>query len=196
MERQNALINKILAMTHLDKNELEAGLPEIMNSPKDVGTLELIAIRPDENQRQVLEKGEVTEEMGLVGDSWYKRKSSRTSDGSPHPEKQINIMNSRAAHLVAQSKDRWSLAGDQLYVDFDISEENLPPGSHLRVGEVILEVSAIPHNGCKKFVSRFGLEAMKFVNSDIGKQLHLRGINAKVIKGGPIQLGDKVCKSD
>ncbi len=181
-------------MIHLDKNQLEAGLPEIMKSPKEEGRLELIAIRPDENERQVLEIGEVTTDMGLVGDSWYKRKSSRTPDGSPHPEKQINIMNARAAQLVAQSKDRWPLAGDQLYVDFDLSEDNLPPGSRLTIGEVVLEVTPIPHNGCKKFVSRFGLDAMKFVNSDIGKQLHLRGINAKVIKGGQLQIGDKIVK--
>lgn len=187
--------NKTLAMAHLDKDQLEAGLPEIMKSPKEVGTLELIAIRPDENERQVLEIGEITTDMGLVGDSWHKRRSSRTSDGSPHPEKQINIMNSRAAQLVAQSKDRWALAGDQLYIDFDISEDNLPPGSQLTIGEVVLEVSPIPHNGCKKFVSRFGLDAMKFVNSDIGKELHLRGINARVIRGGRVQVGDKVAKN-
>lgn len=185
-----------LEAKHLTFAELEAGLDVIRQSPKDEGVLELIVRRPKVNKREVVEEGELDLELGLVGDNWKIRGSSRTTNGFGHPEMQLNIMNSRAAALVAVDKNRWQLAGDQLYVDFDLSDENLPPKSRLAIGEAIVEVTEIPHTGCKKFVARFGLEAMKFVNSKVGKQLHLRGINAKVIKPGKIRVGDSVRKID
>ncbi len=178
----------------LKKEELEAGLDHIRQSPKDSGVLELIVRRPAESKREVLDEGVLDLEEGLVGDNWRTRGSSRTTNGLGHPDMQINLMNARAIALIARSKDRWQLAGDQLYVDFDLSDENLSAGDQLSIGTSIIEVTAIPHNGCKKFVERFGLEAMKFVNSPIGKQLHLRGINAKVIKPGTIKTGDIVSK--
>lgn len=181
-------------MKHLTTEELEAGLDEIRQSPKDNGILKLIVRRPKENEREVLETGELNITIGLVGDTWNIRKSSRTEDGSAHPDMQLNIMNSRAAALVAQDENRWKLAGDQLYVDIDLSDENLPAGAQIEIGSAIIEVTAQPHTGCKKFVERFGLDAMKFVNSPVGKQLHLRGINAKVIKSGTIRQGDSVKK--
>jgi MOSC domain-containing protein YiiM len=107
---------------------------------------------------------------------------------------QLNIMNSRVIALLAQDKDRWPLAGDQLFIDMDLSAENLPPGTRLALGSAMIEVTDQPHTGCKKFMERFGLDAMKFVNSPVGKQLHLRGINAKVVQPGLIQVGDVVKK--
>jgi MOSC domain-containing protein YiiM len=107
---------------------------------------------------------------------------------------QINIMNSRVTALVAQEKSRWSLAGDQLYIDMDLSKENLPAGTRLEIGSAVLEVSPLPHTGCHKFVARFGVEAMKFVNSPVGKELCLRGINAKVVQGGVVRLGSTAKK--
>jgi MOSC domain-containing protein YiiM len=103
---------------------------------------------------------------------------------------QLNIINSRVAALVAQDKERWQLAGDQLYLDMDLSEANLPAGTRLSLGSAVIEVTPPPHLGCQKFVARFGREAMKFVNSPIGKELHLRGVNARVIQGGIIRVGD------
>jgi MOSC domain-containing protein YiiM len=102
---------------------------------------------------------------------------------------QINVMNARVAALVAQDRHRWHLAGDQLYLDMDLSAENLPAGTQLAIGSAIIEVTPPPHTGCKKFVARFGLDAMKFVNSSVGRELHLRGINAKVVQGGTIRVG-------
>jgi len=125
-----------------------------------------------------------------VGDNWRTRSSSRTPDGSAHPDMQLNVMNSRVIALVAQNKDRWPLAGDQLFIEMDLSAANLPPGTRLAIGSAVIEVTAQPHTGCKKFVERFGLDAMKFVNSPVGEQLHLRGINAKVVQPGVIRLGD------
>ena len=170
--------------------ELEAGLDEILQAPKDEGVLRLIVRRPRVDVREVLEEGELHPSEGLVGDSWKLRGSSRTPDGSAHPDMQLNIMNARVIALVAQDKDRWQLAGDQLFVDLDLSAENLPAGTQLSLGTAVIEVSPQPHTGCQKFVARFGLDAVKFVNSAVGKELHLRGINAKVVQSGIIRVGD------
>jgi hypothetical protein len=186
----------VIAGRHLTTAELEAGLDEIRRAPKDDGVLRLIVRRPSIEEREVLDSGELDPVAGLVGDSWISRSSSRTADGSPDPDTQLNIMNARVAALVAQAEDRWQLAGDQLYVDMDLSAENLPPGTRLSIGSAIIEVTPPPHTGCKKFVARFGLEAMKFVNSPLGKELHLRGINAKVVQAGVIRVGQVVKKID
>ncbi|HWS90399.1 MAG TPA: MOSC domain-containing protein [Pyrinomonadaceae bacterium] len=170
--------------------ELEAGLDEIRRSPKDAGRLVLIVRRPRVDEREVLAEGELNTSEGLVGDGWKDRGSSRTPDGSAHPEMQLNIMNARAIALLAQGEERWPLAGDQLYLDLDLSGENLPAGTRLALGEAVIEVTAQPHTGCKKFVARFGLEAMKFVNSPVGRGLNLRGINARVVRPGVIRVGD------
>jgi hypothetical protein len=174
---------------HLTMAELEAGLDEIRRAPRDEGVLQLIVRRPRIEEREVLQEGELDPVEGLVGDSWINRGSSRTADGSAHPDMQLNIMNARVTALVAQEKDRWPLAGDQLYLDMDLSAENLPPGTQLAIGSAVIEVTPLPHTGCKKFVSRFGLDAMKFVNSSLGKELHLRGINARVVQPGIIRIG-------
>lgn len=180
---------------HVTTAELEAGLDFIRRSPKDGGTLELIVRRPDVDRREVVEEAEIDLRSGLVGDSWPKRASSRTPDGSPHPEKQITLMNSRAADVIASGVHRWPLAGDQLFVDLDLGVENLPPGTELVVGSAILVVTAPPHTGCSKFAARFGSDALKFVNSPEGRRLNLRGINARVIRSGRIRKGDTVHRS-
>jgi hypothetical protein len=175
---------------HLTMSELEAGLDEIQRAPKDEGVLGLIVRRPGVNDREILTEGELRLDEGLVGDSWKRRRSSSTPDGSPNPEMQLNIMNARVIALVAPDRNRWQLAGDQLFLDMDLSAENLPAGTRLSLGAAVIEVTPPPHLGCQKFVARFGLEAMRFVNSPLGKQLHLRGINAKVVQAGMIRVGD------
>jgi|ERR1043166_6215897 hypothetical protein len=179
---------------HLTTAELEAALDHLREAPKDDGVVHLIVRRPDVDQREVLDEAELDVTNGLIGDTWNVRGSRRTPDGSPHPEMQINIMNSRVTALVAQAKERWALAGDQLYIDMDLSKENLPAGSRIAVGSAVLEVSPLPHTGCHKFVSRFGIEAMQFVNSDLGKQMCLRGINARVVQGGTVKVGQTAKK--
>lgn len=182
------------AVNHLNMDELKAGLDEICQSPKSEGVLSMIVRRPRTGQREVIDTGQLDINAGLVGDNWRTRGSSRTADGSAHPDMQLNVMNSRVIALLAQDKARWPLAGDQLFVDLDLSAENLPPGTRLAVGSAVIEVAAVPHTGCGKFVERFGIDAMKFVNSPTGRNLHLRGINAKVVQSGTIRVGDTVTK--
>jgi hypothetical protein len=179
---------------HLTTSELEAGLEEISQSPKDDGVVKLIVRRPQVGEREILSAGQLDVVDGLVGDSWRSRSSRRTADGTPHPDMQLNLMNSRVVALVAQHESRWHLAGDQLFVDLDLSEDNLPPGTRLSVGEAVIEVTAEPHTGCSKFVERFGVAAMKFVNAHEWKHLHLRGINARVLRPGGLSVGDRVSK--
>jgi MOSC domain-containing protein YiiM len=184
----------MLQMQHLSMAELEAGLDHIRESPKDNGTLMMIVRRPKVDEREALDEGELNTVEGLAGDTWKARESGHPSDGSVDTDTQIAVMNARTIALLAQDKERWSLAGDQLYIDMDLSTDNLPPGTRLALGSAVIEVSAVPHTGCKKFSSRFGVEAMKFVSSPEGKQLHLRGINAKVAKAGRIRVGDVLRK--
>ena len=179
---------------HLTMAELEDGLDAIRQSPKDEGVIALIVRRPQVDAREVLEEGELDLVEGLVGDTWKVRGSSRTPDGAAHPDMQLNIMNARVIALLACEKDRWPLAGDQLFIDMDVSAENLPPGTRLALGSAVIEVTDQPHTGCKKFEARFGLDALKFVNSPLGRQLQLRGLNAKVTQPGVIRVGDFVKK--
>lgn len=174
----------------LSTDELEQGLEHILQSPKDEGTLELIVRRPDVDGREVLTDGQLDTEQGLVGDNWSARGSRHMPDGSADPDMQLNIMNARVVALVADNPDRRPLAGDQLYLDMDLSDENLPPGTQLELGDAIVEVTEPPHTGCKKFAARFGNDAVVFVNSGLGKKLNFRGINAKVVKSGNIRTGD------
>jgi MOSC domain-containing protein YiiM len=156
----------------------------------------MIVRRPGIGSREVLEQGELHPAQGLVGDSWSARGSSRSKKGGPHPhpDTQLNVMNSRVIALLAQDRSRWQLAGDQLFVDLDLSAENVPPGTRLGLGEAVIEVTAEPHTGCGKFISRFGVDAAKFVNSPTGRRLQLRGINARVVQAGVIRVGDTVKK--
>ena len=181
-------------MVHQSKTDLEAGLADVRKSPADGGTLELIVRRPAVDARDVLDVGELDADVGLVGDTWKERPSSRTADKSAHPDMQLNLMNSRVIALVAGERERWALAGDQLFVDLDLSAVNLPPGTRLAIGDAVIEVTDQPHRGCKKFADRFGVDALKFVNSTEGVAVNARGINAKVVRGGTIRRGDAVRK--
>ena len=185
---------KMTEAKHLTTAELEVGLDAIRQSPKDEGVIAMIVRRPQVDEREVLEEGALDLVEGLVGDSWKVRASTRTPDGSPHPDMQLNVMNARVIALVAGEQGRWPLAGDQLFIDMDVSQENLPPGTRLALGSAVIEVTDQPHTGCKKFAARFGLDALKLVNSPVGRQLQLRGLNAKVAQPGVIRVGDLVKK--
>jgi ribosomal protein S18 acetylase RimI-like enzyme len=177
---------------HRSTEELEAGLEEVLRAPRDEGVLEMIVRRPEPGEREVLEEGELDLALGLVGDDWSVRGSRHTPDGSAHPEMQLNVMGSRVVALVAGDRARWALAGDQLLVDLDLSEENLPVGARVAIGEAEIEVTAPPHLGCAKFSARFGNDALRFVNAKGRRHLRLRGVNAKVVRPGTVRRGDAV----
>src|SRR3974390_2046275 len=103
------------AMQHLDTAALEAGLDHVRQSPPDDGIVELVVRRPAVNEREELAVGPLDVDAGLVGDTWPVRGSSRTADGSAHPDMQLTVINARAGLLVAQDPGRRALAGDQLH---------------------------------------------------------------------------------
>ena len=182
------------AMAHRTTDELLAGLDTVRSAPADGGTLDLIVRRPSAGEREDLDAGEITLEDGLVGDEWRTRGSRHTDDGSSEVERQLTLMNSRAIALFAGGADGWATAGDQLFVDLDISITNLPPGTRLALGEAVLEVSEKPHTGCAKFAERFGMEVARFVSTPAGKELRLRGMNARVVTPGTVRKGEAVRK--
>jgi hypothetical protein len=186
---------RIKCVEHLSRERLEAGLDRIRESPHDHGRLVLVVRRPEIGRRELPEEAMLDQVTGLAGDNWLTRGSTSMPDGSANPRKQVTVMNARVAELVAGGTGRMPLAGDQLYVDLDLSVNNLPAGSLLALGQAVLEVSGDPHLGCAKFVERFGAEAMRFVNSRIGRQMRLRGMNTRVVVPGTVRLGDLAVKA-
>ena len=175
-------------------DDVDAGLDRVRHAPADRGPVELIVRRPAVGEREILAAADVDLVSGLAGDTWSERPSRATPDGSPDQRCQITIMGARAAALLCGPRDQWPLAGDQLFVDLDISTTNLPPGTLLDVGTAVLEVSAHPHTGCAKFQDRFGTDALRLVNSPAGRELRLRGLNARVVVAGSVAAGDEVRK--
>lgn len=183
-------------VTHATLRELEEGLAEIRRSPRGAGTLRMIVRRPRPGAREVLEEAELDPIVGLVGDDWSRRGSAHTPDGAPHPETQLTLMNARVIALVAREESRWPLAGDQLFVELDLGEESLPPGARLRAGSAVIEITPTPHTGCKKFLARFGADALRFVNARATRSLRLRGVNARVLRRGRVRRGDLLRRID
>ncbi len=181
-------------MEPMTRAELDYGLDHVLASPRDQGVVELVVARPGVGERTVLDEAKLDPAIGLVGDSWIDRFSRHTPDGSPNPVMQLTLMNARAAALVAQTVGRWPLAGDQLYVDLELGYDNLPAGTQLQVGTAVVEITDEPHTGCAKFADRFGMDAVRWVNSPVGREHNLRGVNARVIAGGVVRPGDKVHK--
>jgi hypothetical protein len=178
----------------VELRQLEESLDHIRASPADGGCVELISRRPAVDEREILSQGHLDPAEGLEGDTWRARGSSRTPDGSANLEAQLTLMNARTAAAVAGDRERWPLAGDQIYVDLDLSLANLPPGSRVQIGSAVIEFSEEPHTGCSKFSGRFGIDALRFVNSQVGRQLRLRGANCRVVVAGTVRPGDPIRK--
>jgi len=174
--------------------ELDAGLAGLGPSPQDDGKLQMIVCRPSVGERRALEQAELDPVNGLIGDNWLARGSKSTEDGRAHPDAQIAIMNSRIIGLLAQDRAYWPLAGDQLFIDLDLSIDNLRPGQRIAIGTAVLEITDVPHTGCAKFTERFGHDAIRFVNSEEGRQARRRGMYGRVVQPGIIRVGDTISK--
>jgi len=179
-------------MTQRTFAELESGLDEVRRSPSDNGVVRLIVRRPGPGDREVIESAEMDVDAGLVGDTWVRRGSKTTADGTSDRRAQLTLMNARTAALIAGPIEEWAAAGDQLYVDFDLGEACLPAGTRLVVGAAVLEVSSVPHTGCAKFSGRFGVDALRFVSTPDGRAMRLRGMNATVVRSGSVRVGDRI----
>jgi len=179
--------------TDLDR-DLDQHLPTVRSAPRDIGSLELIVLRPAEDERVLLEEALLDPARGLDGDDWIRRRSGSTPDRSPDPSSQLTVISTRVLAAIEPDRSRWPLAGDQLYVDFDLSVEHLPAGTRLAIGEAEAEVSAKPHTGCSKFSARFGSDALRWINGPIGRELRMRGINCRIVRGGTVRTGDAIRK--
>ena len=177
------------------EEELAAGLDVVRAAPADAGVVRSIVRRPAVDARETIDEGELDVDLGLVGDTWAERGSRSTPDGSSARYAQVTLMNARFAQLISDDPDRWPEAGDQLYVDLDLSVGNLPAGSHLAVGSAILRISEEPHTGCAKFSARFGAPAWRLANSPEGRALRLRGANAAVVTSGTVRRGDIITRA-
>jgi MOSC domain-containing protein YiiM len=171
--------------------ELDTNLDHVRAAPRDIGRVELVVVRPSVGERRIVDALELDPTRGVVGDRWVTSKSRHTPDGTPHPEQQLTLMSARAAAAIAE-RERWPLAGDQIFVDYDLSQQALPIGTRLMLGDALIEISTLPHLGCAKFTERFGSDATKWVNGDIGKELRLRGVNARIVRGGVVRREDAV----
>jgi hypothetical protein len=181
-------------MTYRTAEQLQAGMAGVLDAPKDEGSVRLVVRRPGRGQREILQEGRLDTELGLVGDDWIKRPGMDRD--TPNPQAQVTIMNARLAELISADPDpsAWAQCGDQLYIDLDISEANLPVGSRLAVGEAILEVQAEPHTGCAQFREWWGSDALRLVNGPAYRHLRLRGANTRVVRSGLVRPGDTARK--
>jgi MOSC domain-containing protein YiiM len=181
---------------HLSRDELNAGLPHILAAPKEDGVLRAIVVRPEKGERRDVETSEISLAGGVHGDHWAKGCWKETDDGKPHPDVQICMMNARCIELIAQERDNWPPAGDNFFIDMDLTPSNMPPGTRLGIGSAIIEITDTPHNGCASFIERYGRDACVFVNTGPGREHRLRGIYARVVQDGTVSVGDTVKKLD
>ncbi len=179
-------------MRTVEDRDFSAALAEIQAAPRDVGVIQYVVRRPAVDERESVDEATLSTSDGLVGDGWHARGSRATEDGSADPEAQLTMISTRVLRAIEPDEVRWPLAGDQLYVDLDLRPESLPAGSRLAIGDAVIEMSATPHTGCAKFSARFGSDALRWINSPVGRAHRMRGVNARVLRGGTIRSGDAI----
>jgi hypothetical protein len=181
--------------TNAPERNLDRHLEHVLASPRDSAPLELIVARPAPGEREVLEVAVLDPVDGLAGDTWLARGSRSTPDHAANPAAQLTLMSTRVLAAIEPDPTRWPLAGDQLYVDLDLSAENLPAGTRLTIGSVVLEVTELPHTGCAQFSARFGADALRWISTPTGRANRMRGMYVRVITGGTVRVGDIVRKA-
>lgn len=181
-------------MEHVTQSDIDTRMDWVLESPNDNGSVALIVVRPQTDKREILSQALFSPQTGVAGDNWQTHCWKKLANGQPDPEVQVAIMNARMIDVLAGDQSRWPLAGDQLFVDFDLSVMNLSPGQRLQIGDALLEITAAPHRGCRKFKQRFGEDALHYVNSAHGDAHRLRGVYAKIIAAGQVSTGDAINK--
>jgi MOSC domain-containing protein YiiM len=176
-------------MDQVVATRFDGQLARLHQAPFDGGRLDLIVRRPAIDERERLDRAQLDPDLGLVGDRWSSQHQATTPR---YLQAQLTLIGTRLLEAIEPDRDRWPLAGDQLYVDLDLCEEHLPSGSRLAIGPTVIEVSETPHTGCAKFSARFGSEALRWINSPLGRAHRLRGLNAWVVEGGTITIGDTI----
>jgi MOSC domain-containing protein YiiM len=164
--------------------DLERGLAALTATPADRGRVALIVRRVENGRREVPGRVTIAPDTGVPGDAWGRRPGR-------DPAMQLAVMQLDVAELIANGQPL-ALYGDNLFLDLDLSTRNLPLGSRVRAGDVVLEVTPAPHNGCRKFRARFGDEALRFVSSPSLRSRNLRGIYLRVVAAGALACGDAV----
>lgn len=177
-----------------DRKQLSSMLDQVLSGPKDNGTLDLIVMRPETERRVVPASITVRKAEGVPGDHWITGSGYALDDGTGDPDAQICIMMSRCIRAIAGDKEFWPPAGDNFFIDMDLTPENMPPGTRFAIGSAEFVVTKLKHNGCQSFIDRYGRDACLFVNTGVGKKLRLRGIYARVTKEGTVSTGDRVWK--
>ena len=179
-------------MRTVQDRDFSAALADIRAAPRDVGVIEYILRRPAVDEREIVNEAALSTSDGLVGDGWHARGSRATEDGSADPEAQLTMISTHVLRAIEPDEARWPLAGDQLYVDFDLRPNSLPAGRRLAIGHAVIEISATPHTGCAKFSARFGSDALRWINAPVGRAHRMRGVTARVLRGGTIRKGDPI----
>lgn len=169
---------------HPGLDHLERGLAALPSMPLSLGRVVLIVRKLEGGLRETLERAWLTPDAGLPGDAWGRRPE-------PKLEAQITVMQIDVAELIANGQ-LLVLFGDNLFLELDLSRDNLPVGSRVRAGSATFEVTPKPHNGCQKFQARFGPDALRFVSKTELRHRNLRGIYLRVIEGGEMGPGDPV----
>jgi MOSC domain-containing protein YiiM len=169
----------------------DAGLDDVRAAPTDDGQVEFIVRRPARDEREIVGEARLEPGLGLVGDRWAAQDLESTPS---YLAAQLTLISTRVLAAIEPDRTRWPLAGDQLYVDFDLSVDNLPAGTRLAVGSAIIEVSETPHTGCAKFSARFGSDALRWINSPVGRDHRMRGMNARILEAGTVRAGDRIRK--
>lgn len=155
-------------------------------SPRDAGRVVRCVVRPSAGERLAPAEVRVTPEGGVEGDRWATAAHRR-------PGNQVSLINVHVIDSLSGGDEaRARLSGDNLHVDLDLSEANLPVGTTLTIGEVVLQVSSEPHRPCKSFHARFGKSGAQKVARANRLGRRGRGVMAQVVRGGNIRAGDAI----
>ncbi len=169
---------------HLSLADLETRLARLAPAPTESGRVVRLQARPSGDHRTTPERVHLSAARGVSGDRW-------TSEQEKGTENQVTAIQASVAALIANGQEL-GLFGDNLFVDLDISTANLPAGTQIRAGEATLEVTPMPHDGCRKFRARFGADALRLVARRETRGRNLRGIHLKVVEDGDVCVGDEI----